>query len=182
MKSNLSLRKVNLKTDIEELFDIMINGKDQMLFHGRVQFNYLADFERWFTDNLSRYYHDFYVVYDDANKKIAGYVYSYEYRSYDGHCKVFTVLTETYRQVGMGALVGLRFLKELFTNYPIRKVYLDIYNYNKQSLMSNLDAGFKEEGCLKNFRYDNGEYHDMHILSLTRETFYEKYRGIIDEL
>ena len=179
MKNSLSLRKFNSKTDLDKLFDLMINTKDQMLFHGRVQFNSLEDFERWFMGNLSHAYHDFYVISDDENNKIAGYVYSYEYRHYDGHAKVCVVMAEEYRQVGMGAIIGLRFLNELFSNYPLRKVYIDVYDYNKQSLKSNLDVGFEEEGCLKEFRYENGKYYDMHLLSLTREKFYEKYKGIL---
>jgi RimJ/RimL family protein N-acetyltransferase len=182
MKNNIILRKFDYKNDLDILFNIMINSNDQMLFHGRIQLNSVPDFEKWFMGNLTHGYHDFYVVEDGETKEVMGYIYSYEFRPYDGHCKVCTVLTEKYRAVGVGAVVGLRFLNELFSNYPLRKVYIDVYDYNKQSLQSNIDAGFVEEGLLKNFRYENGEYHDMHVLGLTRERFYEKFKGILNNV
>ena len=88
-------------------------------------------------------------------------------------------LNKKYRDVGVGALCGVQFLDELFSNYPLRKIYIDVYDYNKQSLACNLGIGFVEEGCLKGYRYNNGEYHDMHLLSITREKFYEKAGGFL---
>ena len=157
----------------------MIEGQDQMLFHGRMQINSLPDFEKWMINNMTYTYHDFYVVVDEGSYNIVGYIYSYEYRMYDGHCKVCAFFKKKYRDIGIGAICGMRFFDEMFTNYPLRKIYIDVYEYNKQSLASNLDAGFVEEGCLKNFRYHNGEYHDMHLLALTRERFYERFEKLL---
>ena len=182
MKNNIIFRKFNPRTDLEIMFDMMIGSRDQMLFHGKVQFNTVNDFEDWLMTNMSRTYHDFYVVCDGETKEILGYAYSYEYRRYDGHCKVCIVISEKYRAVGVGAIIGLRFLNELFVNYPLRKVYIDIYDYNKQSLKSNIDAGFIEEGLLKEHRYYDGKYYDMHLLGLTRERFYEKWQGLLSNV
>lgn len=182
MKNNIIFRKYNPRTDLEKMFDMMIGSRDQMLFHGKVQFNTIRDFEDWLMDNMSRAYHDFFVVSDKTNNEVLGFAYSYDYRGYDGHCKVCVVIDEKYRAVGVGAVIGLRLLNELFVNYPLRKIYIDVYDYNKQSLQSNLDAGFVEEGCLKNFRYHNGKYYDMHLLGITRERYYEKFQGIIDNV
>ncbi len=179
MENNLVLRKFNFRTDLEDLFNLMTDSKDQMLFHGRMQINSLPDFERWMINNMTHVYHDFYVIADKSSYNIVGYVYSYEYRVYDGHCKVCIFIKSKYRDIGVGALCGIRFLNEIFSSYPIRKIFIDVYDYNKQSLASNLDAGFQEEGCLKEFRYENGRYYDLHLLGLTREAFYEKFKGIL---
>lgn len=179
MENNLSLRKFNFRNDLEDLFNLMMDSKDQILFHGRIQINSLPDFEKWMINNMTHVYHDFYVICDDNDYNIVGYIYSYEYRTYDGHCKVCTFLKSKYRDIGVGAICGIRFFDELFSSYPLRKIYIDVYDYNKQSLASNLDAGFVEEGCLKDFRYDNGGYHDMHLLAITRENFYKKFKEVL---
>ena len=179
MKNGLKLKKFNFRNDLADLFEIMMDNQDQALFHGRMQINSLPDFEKWMIGNMAHFYHDFYVITSDDNYTIVGYVYSYEYKIYDGHCKVCIFLNKEYRDVGVGALCGIRFLDELFSNYPLRKIYIDVYDYNKQSLACNLGVGFVEEGCLKDYRYNNGEYHDLHLLSITREKFYEKAGEII---
>ena len=178
METSLILRKFNFRTDLEDIFRLMTDSREQSLFHGRMQINSLPEFERWMVANMAQFYHDFYVIFDESSYNIVGYVYSYEYRVYDGHCKVCIVLNKQYRDVGVGAICALRFLNELFTSYPLRKIFIDVYDYNKQSLQSNIDAGFVEEGCLKECRYYNGKYYDTHILGLTRERFYEKYGAI----
>lgn len=66
-----------------------------------------------------------------------------------------------------------------FVDYPIRKVYFEIYDYNTQSLSSNLQAGFTEEGCLKEYRYHNGVFHDLHILAMSRQDFYKCFEGFL---
>ena len=69
--------------------------------------------------------------------------------------------------------MGARFIGDLFAAYPLRKVYALVYGYNRESLRSNLQAGFVEEAVLRDYRYLDGAYHDCHILALTRES-YEK--------
>ncbi len=179
MENKLTLRKFDFRSDLEDLFYIMMDSQDQMLFHGRFQVNSLPDFEKWMINNTAHIYHDFYVIFDESDYNIVGYIYSYDYRAYDGHCKVCTFIKQKYRDIGVGAICGINFLNELFVNYPIRKIYIDVFDYNRQSLKSNLDAGFVEEGLLKEFRYYDGKYHDMHLLAITRERFYEKFNGVI---
>lgn len=175
MENNIRMRKFDFRCDLVEIFELMMQAEDQALFLGRVQINSLPDFEKWMIHNMSMYYHDFYVLQDTQTYKVVGYVYSYDYRLYDLHCKVSIFLKPEYRNVGIGALAGIRFLNELFTSFPLRKIYADVYDYNKQSLQSNLGAGFEEEGVLKEYRFNAGKYYDMHMLSITRERFYEKF-------
>lgn len=40
-------------------------------------------------------------------------------------------------------------MKQLFKQYPLRKIYVDIYDYNQESLKSNISAGFEIEGSIE---------------------------------
>lgn len=80
--------------------------------------------------------------------------------------------------MGIGAMATLSFMKQLFKQYPLRKIYVDIYDYNQESLKSNISAGFEIEGVLKEYRYLNGKYHSLNVLSISRECFEKRYRDI----
>ena len=172
MDNDVCLRKFNFRSDIEDLFNIMTNPDDQMLFIRKIPFNTLPEFDLWMQNNFKGFYHEFNVITDKKNGyEFYGFVYSYEYSAVDSHCKLCLVLKKEYRNTGLGARIAITFLDYLFTNYPLKKVFLTIYDYNKQSLESNIQAGFTEEGIIREYRYYNGNYYDLHILSMSREEF-----------
>ena len=178
MDEGFTFRKFNFRNDLADLFDLMTDARDQALFHCRFPVNSLPDFEKWMIANMTHLYHEFYVIVAKDNYSIVGYVYSYDYKFFDGHCKVCIFLKKQYRDVGMGALCGMRFMSDLFSSYPLRKIYIDVYDYNEQSLQCNLGIGFVEEGCLKDYRFLDGKYHDMHLLSITRDAFFEHKKKV----
>lgn len=178
--SNVKFKKFDFRNDVVDLFNLMLDSKEQVLFHSRFQINSLPEFEKFMATNLATIYHDFYVIFDESTYSNIGYVYSYEFSHYDSHCKICLFVKDKYQNSGIGAYMGVKFVDELFRNYPLKKIFTDVYDYNKQSLLSNLDSGFVEEGCLKEFRYHNGKYYDLHVLGLSREDFYKKFEGVID--
>lgn len=109
-----------------------------------------------------------------ADHRMAGFVFSCDYHAFDLHCKVCLYATPEYCGTGLAAVLGASFLDEPFSIYPLRKVYALVYDYNGASLRSNLQAGFVEEGVMRDYRYLGGSYHDCHILAMTREAFGER--------
>ena len=173
------LRKFNFRNDIQDLFDIMVDPDYQMLFHRRLAINTLPDFDAWLQANFKGNFHEFYVVSDKRNLGMIGFVYSYDYSPVDCNCKFVLVLRKDIQGTGLGVMVGIQFLDVLFRNYPLKKVFSLVYDYNSQSLQSQTQAGFCHEGEFKECRYYDGKFHDLHILSMSRETFYEKYSGVL---
>ena len=78
-----------------------------------------------------------------------------------------------WRGSGAAGLMGARFMGDLFSAYPLRKIYALVYGYNEESLRSNLAAGFVEEGVMREYRYLGGAWHDCHILALTKQAYEE---------
>jgi RimJ/RimL family protein N-acetyltransferase len=67
-------------------------------------------------------------------------------------------------------LLGIaRFIDELFVNYPMRKVYCQVYGFNRQSLRLVRHAGFIEEACFHEYTWWSDRYWDLHVFSLTRD-------------
>lgn len=167
----LKFRKFYIQKDLGEMYQIMTNPEEQMAFQAKLAFNSNVEYEQWLLDQMRFHYHDFYVLEEPETGKFAGFLYSYDFRQGDGHCMICVYVKPEYRRFGAGAAAGLRFMDELFREYPLRKIYVTIYDYNNQSLKSNLHAGFQEEGCYREYRYYDGKYWDMHLLAMTREAF-----------
>ncbi len=70
---------------------------------------------------------------------------------------------------GVG-LEGLALLIEhLFTEFDFRKVYAEVMEPNAAAFRSGLDRVVEVEGRLVDHEYMGGSYHDMLILSVTRD-------------
>ena len=189
----LRLRHYDARTDVEPMFAAYSDPAEQALFAHREQINSVQEFDAWMTENVASVYHDLYVIEAPADDgrdasvdgahggdgargggRFAGFVYSYDYRTSDLRCNMCLYLARPYRGTGVAGIVAATFLDELFSYYPLRKVYLYVYDYNRASLASDLQAGFVEEGCLREYRYLDGRWWDCHVLAMTRRGFEER--------
>lgn len=136
-----------------------------------VGFNTDVDFNGWLVEQCRRSFLEFYLVYAPEGKEPIGFVYAYDHRPADGHCRLCVFVDREHRSAGYGAYAALRFLALLFRSYPLRKVYSAVYGYNEDSLRNCLGAGFSEEARMREYRYHDGAYWDLVLLSLTRERF-----------
>lgn len=161
---------IRIPEDIHTIYSFM-NADDQYLYSTKLHFQSEMEFEKWLISRLANDFHDFYVIRSDSDGKPLGYVHNYDFSLVDGHYKLVVYICPNYRSTGIGGIAAVKFMKKLFSTYPLQKVYSTIYEYNKESLKSNLAAGFIKEGVLKDYRYYNGTWHDIYYLSITRSQF-----------
>lgn len=167
---------VMLPDDIDFLYSTM-TADDQYLFSTKIRFWTVQAFEQWLICRLRGDFHDFFIVKHRRTNIKIGYVYNYDFSLQHGHCKLVVYIKPEFRKTGMGAFAAVGFVSYLFQTYPLRKLYSTIYEYNYESLKSNRAAGFVEEGVLKEYRYYDGKIHDIHYLSLSRQTYEQKILG-----
>lgn len=165
---NIELKELDVDRDLDSLFSMMLSS-DQYLFSTIISINSKEEFEEWLRSQIRNFFHEFKVIFFEG--KAVGFLYAYEFTLKDLHCKLCMDICDTLRGIGVGGIAAIMYLDYLFDTYPLRKVYSTVYEYNKQSLLSNIRAGFCEEGVLKEYRYYNGKYYDMHFFSITRERF-----------
>lgn len=171
----IALRRLYIEKDLDFIFKVFSNYDEQILIARRIDIKSFEDFRDWFIFQLKHHYHEFRII--EENNNVVGFCYSYDY--VDGNIKTVLHIIRERQNSGIGAMSEILFLDELFKIYPIRKVYNHIYSYNEQSLNSHISAGFEEEGKLKEYRYFNGEYHDIYIMAITREMFYKQCGQIL---
>ncbi len=174
--TNIILQPVDIERDLNFIYENMLS-EDLYLFSSVIVLNTKKDFAEWLNVRLHNEFHDFYMV--DLDGSSIGFVYNYDFSLINGHCKIVTYINKEKRSTGAGGIASVIFIKKLFEAYPIHKIYTTVYDYNEQSISSNLKAGFKKEGYLNEFRYYKGSYHGLYILSMTRRTFFETLGKVI---
>lgn len=179
---NVRFRSFNYERDLERLFEYMIDEKNQVNFSHSFQIHNILMFEKWITLKFANNeFHDFFMI-EDGKGNAIGFTYSYDYYSCDLHCKYTLCLYEEYQNLGYGAIAGVKMMLYLFDKYPLNRIYISIFDYNKNSLNNNLKGGFTEVGVLPEYRYYGGERFSLHILTMERKTFFARHKKIITRL
>lgn len=165
-----ALEHINISKDIQFLYKVMA-AEDQYLYSTKLRFPSIQNFEQWLSVRLKNEFHDFFIIRESQHMEPLGYVHNYDFSLVDGHCKLVVYIIPEYREIGIGGMAAITFMKKLFAMYPLRKLYSTIYDYNRESLNSNLAAGFQEEANILDYRYYDGKYHSIHYLSISRQQF-----------
>jgi len=168
--------------DLERLYAYMTKEENQLMFSHSFQLHNLPMFERWISEKFARNeYHDFFMIENSAGETI-GFTFSYDFFNYDAHCKYTLCLYEEYQQLGLGAIAGIKMMDYLFKKYPLNRIFVSVFGYNKNSLENNKKGGFEEVAVLPEYRFYGGEYFPLHILTISRQNFYLKHKKIISKL
>lgn len=178
----VKFRSFDYAKDLVPLFNYMMKEENQILFSHGFQIHNLPMFERWISDKFAHNeYHDFFMI-EDTQGKIIGFTFSYEFFNYDAHCKYTLCLFEEYQNHGLGAVAGIKMIDYLFRKYPLRRIFVSVFDYNQNSIANNLKGGFEEVAVLPEYRFYGGKYFPLHILTISREKFYSKHERIISKI
>ena len=100
---------------------------------------------------------------------LIGTVYYYGLKGVDGFVFITIFLERTYRRKGYGAEAVALFAKHLFSKFNILKIYLDVYEYNLDSLYIMQKANFSEEGRFLKQRKFGGQRYDVFRFAIYKE-------------
>lgn len=114
----------------------------------------------------------------DVKGNTIGTVTSYDYNLVHGWTYVSTYLSPNSRVRGVGAIVWGLFAPYLFDNFPFRKLYTEIYGFNRLSLKTAQSADLTLEAQIKDRYFWRGKYYDMYLFSLEREQIHKVTRFI----
>jgi RimJ/RimL family protein N-acetyltransferase len=156
--------------DFGEVFRLFTDNEVNNVIIDYPSYCDMLSFEKWFNDMLTtKKIYNFHVFWLD--RSFVGFTYSYDFKILDGHTAVTVALSKEYQNTGMGVFIISHFLKFLFDQYPLRKVYLRTYSYNKRSVDALHSFGLHEESILKEYHYFKGSYHDVLVYALSRDKF-----------
>lgn len=172
--------KYDHRKHLDWLFKHMASPYEQRMFIQNSVFNSFRDFDGWIQDMLKYSFHEFFML-ETKQNEIIGFIYSYESDMKNAHCKITVYIAPQYRDIGIGAWAGLKFIDYLFMNYPYRNIYCDVYSYNIRSLENLKQCGMEEMGRIKEYRFYNGKYYDLVLFNISREYFDKNLKNLVSE-
>lgn len=113
-----------------------------------------------------------------AEGKSVGTVYSYNYNSLHGWAYLAVFIEAASRRHGLGSWAARSFAAWLFDNYPLRKLYAEVYGFNQESNATLQAAGIRPEAVLHEHLYWRGGYHDLLLYAVSREQFDATQRSL----
>ena len=166
----ITLRQVT-EADLGFLFELFVDPcRSHLWMCGRAVHDERSFHEAWIGWSTGLRGAKFLV--ESANGPI-GLVFDYERAVIDGFTKVTALLREENIGQGGGAIATGLLVDWLFQQLPLRKVYMEVYGYNRSVLRMLRRAGLVEEGVLQGARFWNEEYWDVHILAVERQAWLE---------
>lgn len=148
-------------------------------YHGAI-----PPYETFQQTLFANVFQQFAVVADHDPMKFVGLVVAYKAELQDQHVAIAAMMSHAF---GAGTFEAVALIgRHLFRNWPFRKLYLEIPEFNIPQLRSAVTAGLlREEGRLKAHRYYNEKYWDYVTYAIYREdaaAFGEQRPGILPDL
>lgn len=163
-----SLKKLIPEDDIPTLYGLLFNEHTRIKMPGQPIIHSKNEFFDWLTHQLQGFYHDLYLIYEE--NRISGYILIFDYRVYDGHCQIYG-----FNKGELTHEMLETFILRMCSEYPLRKLFLQISENEPSLIRVAKKVGFLEEARLTEYKYVDGKYMDMHILSyLIRSDIDEK--------
>jgi diamine N-acetyltransferase len=78
---------------------------------------------------------------------------------------------KTYWNRGFGTEATRTMLRFAFEQLNLHRVELEVFAFNERAAHAYEKAGFRREGTRRKILYQNGQYHDAHIMSILQEEF-----------
>ncbi len=160
----ITLRPV-LETDLPIILSVFGDVERAHLWGHRRVCDETQLFETWRYWSNERMGDKFMVL---SQGRPVGLVFDYERSLEDGHTKVAAMLLDDCCGRGAGVIATALFSQWLFQNLPVRKLYLDVFEFNKPVLRMLNKLGLQEEMKRTEHRYWNGRYWDQYGFAFYR--------------
>jgi RimJ/RimL family protein N-acetyltransferase len=125
----------------------------------------LDDVQEWYVKYFSGTEHKLFAVY--ADKRLIGYCTLSHIDTTHRSCEIGIVIgNPDYWNKGLGARVISQLTTVAFTKYHLHRVYAVIQGGNIASRRCFEKVGFQHEGRLRDARYVNGAFIDLHYYAV----------------
>jgi RimJ/RimL family protein N-acetyltransferase/acyl carrier protein len=110
-----------------------------------------------------------FVVVRRQSNELIGHVVCYNGNIASGFGYIGAVFAPQYIGSGVPIEAVALFVRYLFCTWDLRKLYMEVPEFNMDAIATGVDRLFREEGRLRAHEYYNGRHWDAHILAIYRE-------------
>lgn len=133
--------------------------------------DFVADFDRRMRRSI-----DFcMIIYNIDTHERVGMVYNYNSNRTDKTTFLCVYISPDYAHQAHGLRAAELFLQYLFYNHAFRKIYIEVFGYNKKVVRLAQMYGFEQEGHYKEHRWYGDRFWDLHVLALYLPNFKKRF-------
>ena len=170
---NLQGRSIYLRHCNEQDIPLLFQWRNSEEFRSKCSIRRkeisLDDFKKELERDFHRDRHIQMMIVRKSDGKPIGTIYSYDYKKIDQYLFVTIFLPKEFQTNGYGVEAVVLFLQYLFKGFPLFKIYMEVYEYNTQSLSCIRGARFAEEGRFIKHRLFNGIRYDLLRFAVYRD-------------
>ncbi|WP_059747583.1 GNAT family N-acetyltransferase [Staphylococcus haemolyticus] len=165
--SQINLRALK-KSDSNLILNWMKNEKLRYLI-GTVYPITELEHENWFQNRMLEKDNRMFVI-DLDNEKSIGIVGFKNLDWVNRNSELFIYIgDEEYWGKGYGTQALELIIKFAFNNLNLHMLYLEVFSYNKNVTKTYERLGFKQDGILRQSKFQDGKYYDKIIMSKINE-------------
>lgn len=117
----------------------------------------------------------FLAIIENGSKQFSGYCVARNIDYINSHAEVGIILHKNARGKGFFKDVSFAFYDYLFGQINLNKLYSFVLESNEIALNTDKKIGFSVEGLIKEHIFQDGEYKDVHFVSLYKNEFNKKH-------
>lgn len=165
--ARVRLRPLSFSADVPHLFNILLEPSNQFRYRNIGPGASPAVFERMLREEpLAQF------VATTPKNEVLGLVQCLVPDFQHGTAQLAAVFTSAVHGAGWPLEGVVLFVNYLFVAHPLRKIYVEVPEFNYRLMSRGMQRLFKYEGVLTDHEWSLGQYWDVHFLSLPREHFY----------
>lgn len=153
------------KEDYDYIYNWITDFDYNMLWSNIREFPRKESFFELFDFNIINEFSFYFMIQKKGNKNI-GTIFIHDYNKTDNYASISAFILPEFQNKFYGIDSYVLAFDFIVQNLPLRKLYLDVFSYNVNSISLIEKIGFKREGVFKKHRYYKGEYHDLNRYSL----------------
>ena len=118
----------------------------------------------------------YFVIEENETNNFIGYAVARKIDYLNSNAEVGIIFHKNARGKGFFKEASILFYKYLFSEINLHKVYSFVLVYNDIAIENDKKIGFKVEGIMKEQIYQGGKYHDVYMISLYSDDFYNLHK------
>lgn len=116
------------------------------------------------------------VICTTDEDKIIGFINLLNINFQNKSCETSIIIGDReYHRKGVAAEARVMLFKYAFFELELERILARVLSLNTAAIFNAVKFGYVKEGTLRNSIFRNGEYQDVHLYSILREEFIEKY-------
>ncbi len=146
--------------DFEDIYLWLTDFDYNMLWSNIREFPSKKHFFELLEFNIENEFSFYFMIQNNLEENI-GTIFIHDHNKTDNYASISAFLLPKYQNSFFGVDAYKLVFDFVHQNLPIRKLYLDVFEYNIKSIKLIEKVGFDLEGIFKKHRYYKGDYHNV---------------------